>query len=188
MVLQAQPLFQQTMGRQFQRLPKPVKAQHGALDILLSRGRCDIERGKAWSARLVGRLFKFPPAGRELPTLGTVIVERGREIWHRDFGGEGIFTVLEPARKPSGSLGGSPVIVERFGIVSFDLAVSEVTDGISLSVVGMRALGLAIPRWLWPQLKAVERAEAQRFHFDIDIDLSWGAKLIHYRGWVVPAA
>ena len=58
---------------------------------------------------------------------------------------------------------------------------------ISLSVIGMRALGLTIPRWLWPRLKAVEHAEAQRFHFDIDIDLSWGAKLIHYRGWVTPA-
>jgi hypothetical protein len=183
MVLKAQPLFQQTMGRLFQRLPKPVKAQHGALDILLSRGCCDIERGKAWSARLVGRLFKFPPAGRDLPTLVTVIAESGREIWHRDFGGKGIFTVLEPAHKS-----GAQVIVERFGIVSFDLAVSEVKDGISLTVIGMRALGLAIPRWLWPRLKAVERAEAQRFHFDIDIDLSWGAKLIHYRGWVVPAA
>src|SRR4051812_33383634 len=156
MTLKAQPLFQQTMGRLFHRLPKPVRAQHGALDILLSRGRCDIERGRALSARLVGRLFRFPAAGRDLPTLVTVIAESGREIWHRDFGGEGIFTVLQPARKS-----GTPVIVERFGVVSFDLAVAEVEDGISLSVVGMRALGLAIPKWLWPRLQAVERAEAQ---------------------------
>ena len=177
-----QPLFRATMGRLFNRLPRPVKAQHGALDILLSRGRCDIERGKAWHARLVGWLFGFPPAGRDLPTLVTVIAERGREIWHRDFGGEGIFTVLEPARR-----NGAPVIVERFGLVCFDLALGEAEGGISLTVVGMRAFGLAIPRFLWPRVKATERAEAQRFHFDIDIDLSWGAKLIHYRGWVVPA-
>jgi hypothetical protein len=183
MTLSPQPLFQQTLGRLFDLLPKPVKSQHGAIDILLSHGRCDIERGKEWHARLVGWMFKFPPAGHDLPTLVTVIAERGREIWHRDFGGKGIFTVLEPAR-----INGAPVIVERFGIVSFDLAVGETADGITLSVVGMRALGLAIPRWLWPRLNAVERAEAQRFHFDIDIDLSWGAKLIHYRGWVLPAA
>jgi hypothetical protein len=176
------PLFQQTMGRLFHLLPRPVKAQHGALNILLSPGRCDIERGSAWASRIVGWLFKFPPAGRDLPTQVTVIAERGREIWHRDFGGQGIFTVLEAARK-----NGAPVIAERFGLVTFDLAVAEAKDGISLSVVGMRALGLALPRWLWPRLKAVEHAEAQRFHFDIDIDLSWGAKLIHYRGWVVPA-
>jgi uncharacterized protein DUF4166 len=183
MTLSPQPLFRQTMGRLFHLLPRPVKDQHGALDILLSRGRCDIERGKAWTARAVGWLFKFPPAGRDLPTLVTVIAERGREIWHRDFGGQGIFTVLEPARR-----NGAPVIVERFGFVCFDLQLGEVKDGISMSVVGMRAFGLALPRWLWPRVKAVERAEAQRFHFDIDIDLSWGAKLIHYRGWVVPAA
>jgi hypothetical protein len=182
------PLFQQTMGRLFHLLPRPVKDQHGVLDILLNQGRCDIERGKAWTSRAVGWLFKFPPAGRDLPTRVTVIAESGREIWHRDFGGKGIFTVLEPARKAQDVPGGTPVIAERFGLVTFDLAVGEVKDGISLTVVGMRALGVAIPRWLWPRLKAVEHAEAQRFHFDIDIDLSWGAKLIHYRGWVVPAA
>jgi hypothetical protein len=182
MTLSPQPLFRETMGRLFHLLPKPVKTQHGALDILLSRGRCDIERGLALSARLVGWLFKFPPAGRDLPTLVTVIAERGREIWHRDFGGQGIFTVLEPAHR-----NGTPVIVERFGLVCFDLALAEAEDGISMTVVGMRTLGISLPKWLWPRLRAVERAEAQRFHFDIDIDLSWGAKLIHYRGWVVPA-
>jgi hypothetical protein len=182
MALKTQPLFPQTMERLFNRLPKPVKAQHGTVDILLSHGRCDIERGKDWASLLVGWLFKFPPAGRDLPTLVTVIAERGREIWHRDFGGEGIFTVLEPAAHND-----TPVIVERFGIVTFDLAIGEVPNGITLSVAGMRALGIAVPRFLWPRLNAVEHAEAQRFHFDIDIDLSWGAKLIHYRGWVVPA-
>ncbi len=185
--MKRQPLFQQTMDRLFQRLPKPVKDQHGAVDILLSHGRCDIERGAAWASRVVGWLFRFPPAGRDLPTLVTVIAERGREIWHRDFGGEGIFTVLEPALRTDTPTG-KPTIVERFGIVTFDLQIGEVPDGISLEVVGMRALGIAVPRWLWPRLRAVEHAEAQRFHFDIDIDLSWGAKLIHYRGWVVPAA
>src|SRR6186713_302403 len=142
------PLFQQTMDRLFQRLPKPVKEQHGAVDILLSRGRCDIERGAAWASLLVGWLFKFPPAGRDLPTLVTVIAERGREIWHRDFGGRRIFTVLEPARRE-----GAPVIVERFGWVCFDLQLGEVKDGISMSVVGMRAFGLAMPRFVWPRVK-----------------------------------
>src|ERR1700754_3606916 len=126
-----QPLFRATMGRLFHLLPRPVKDQHGALDILLSRGRCDIERGREWTARAVGWLFKFPPAGRDLPTLVTVIAERGREIWHRDFGGQGIFTVLEPARK-----NGTPVIVERFGFVCFDLALGDVEGGISMKVVG----------------------------------------------------
>ena len=183
MTLERQPLFRQTMGRLFHLLPRPVKDQHGALDILLSAGRCDIDRGRALNARLIGWLFKFPPAGRDLATRVTVIAERGREIWHRDFAGKGIFTVLQAAR-----VADQPVIVERFGVVSFDLALHEVENGISMTVVGMHALGIAMPRWLWPRLRAVERAEAQRFHFDVDIRLGWGHQLIHYRGWVVPAA
>ena len=182
MTLNPQPLFRRALGRLFHLLPDPVKRQHGAVDILLSAGRCDIERGLAWHARLIGWLFSFPPAGRNLPTRVTVIAERDREIWHRDFDGMGIFTVLEPATKA-----GRPVIVERFGIVTFDLALAETERGISLSVIDMRALGIRVPRPLWPRLKAEERAEAQRFHFDIDIDLGWGPKLIHYRGWVVSA-
>jgi hypothetical protein len=50
----------------------------------------------------------------------------------------------------------------------------------------MRALGVPLPRWLWPTLNATERAERQRFLFDIDIRLGWGDALIHYRGWVAP--
>ena len=177
-----QPLFRRTMERLFHLLPEAVREQHGAIDVLLTTGRADIDRGRAWSARLIGWIFGFPPAGRDLPTTVTVIAERGREIWHRDFGGNGIFTVLEPARRQ-----GTPVIVERFGLVTFDLALGEAEDGLSMTVVGMHAFGLAMPRWLWPVLKAVERAEARRFVFDIDIRLAWGRRLIHYRGWLAPA-
>jgi hypothetical protein len=182
MTLTPQPLFRRAMGRLFHLLPEPVKQQHGVLDIQLSSGRCDIDRGTAWNARAIAWLFGFPPAGRDLPTTVTVISEGRREIWHRDFGGCGIFTVLEPAARRD-----RPVIVERFGWgVTFDLAIAEVADGLRMSVIGMRAWGLAMPRWLWPTLEATERAERQRFLFDIDIRLGWGDALIHYRGWVTP--
>lgn len=178
----AQPLFRQAMGRLFHLLPSPVQRQHGAVDILLSAGRCDIDRGRTLTARLIGWMFKFPPAGRNLATQVTVIAEAGREIWHRDFAGNGIFTVLEPALRQS-----QPVIVERFGLVTFDLALGMTPDGLSMTVVGMRAVGIALPRWLWPVLRAVERAEPRRFVFDIDIRLAWGGTLIHYRGWLAAA-
>lgn len=177
-----QPLLRRAMGRLFQALPAPVRRQHGVQDVLLSTGRCDIDRGPALNARLIGWLFGFPPAGRDLPTRVTVIAERGREVWHRDFAGRGIFTVLEPARPAS-----RPVIVERFGWgVTFDLALDETECGLRMTVVGMRACGIPLPRRLWPRLDAVERAERQRFLFDIDIRLGWGDPLIHYRGWVTP--
>jgi hypothetical protein len=182
MTLTPQPLFRRAMGRLFHLLPEPVKRQHGVLDIQFSSGRCDIDRGTAWNARLIAWLFGFPPGGRDLPTTVTVISEGRREIWHRDFAGRGIFTVLEPAARR-----GSPVIVERFAWgVTFDLAIREVEDGLSMSVIGMRAWGMPLPRWLWPRLNATERAERQRFLFDIDIRLGWGDALIHYRGWVTP--
>jgi len=184
MTLTPQPLFRRAMGRLFHLLPDPVKHQHGVLDIQLSSGRCDIDRGRAWNARVIAWLFGFPPAGRDLPTTVTVISEGRREIWHRNFGGKGIFTVLEAAARA-----GDPVIVERFGWgVTFDLAIREIEGGLSMSVIGMRACGLPVPRWLWPRLDATERAERQRFLFDIDIRLGWGDALIHYRGWVTPPA
>jgi hypothetical protein len=175
------PLFRQAMGGLFHALSAPVRAQHGVTDVRISAGRCDIDRGGTWFSRVVGWAFRFPPAGRDLPTQVTVIADRGREIWYRDFDGNGIYTVLQPR---SGIRPGPAMIVEKFGLVGFDLELQDEAGALRMRVRGMKFGPCPLPRWIWPDLRAVERAESERFIFDIDIRLPGGELLIHYCGWL----
>jgi hypothetical protein len=68
--------------------------------------------------------------------------------------------------------------------VCFELGLIERSGTLGFEILAMRVAGISIPSFLWPQLKAEERAQNGRFAFDIEIRLPWSALLIHYRGWV----
>ena len=81
-------------------------------------------------------------------------------------------------RKPSGW------IVERFGILDFDLEVSVAEQRLALAMRGMRCCGLPVPRALWPAIEATESEEDGRFRFDVQICLPLVGRLVRYRGWL----
>jgi len=181
--LYGKTLLRRAIGSTLERFHRPVRALHEIEDATVAFGHTDIDRGRGAVSMLVGWLFGFPPAGRRLPTAITVLADRGAEIWHRRFAGRPILTHLEPHPRGSRS-----VIVERFRFgVAFDLEVKERDGRLAFGLLGMHVCGVPMPRWLWPRLRAEERAEHGGFRFDIDIGLPAGGRLIHYRGWVKPA-
>jgi len=178
--LYAATLLRRTAAVTLDRLQRPVRELHDVHDATVAFGQTHIERGSNPLARVVGWLFGFPPAGRRLPTVITVLAARGAEIWHRRFRNHPILTHLEPATSPG-------VIVERFRFgVTFELQVIERAGALRFKVLGMRVCGVPMPAWVWPLLNAEERAERGGFAFDIDIALRGCGRLIRYRGWVRP--
>lgn len=176
------PLLRRAAGTMLDRFQPPVQRLHEVQDAIVAFGHTDIDRGHAPISRMVGWLFGFPPGGRRLATVITVLAAGGSEIWHRRFSGHPILTHLEPTDGR-----GRPIIVERFRFgVTFDLEAIERERRLHFELRGMRWCGLALPRFLWPVLRAEERAERGGFGFDIDIGLRGFGKLIHYRGWVQP--
>jgi hypothetical protein len=75
-------------------------------------------------------------------------------------------------------------IVERFGILDFDLLVQVADERLTLSMCGMRCCGLPLPRVLWPTIEATESEEEGRFRFDVQIGLPMVGRLVRYRGWL----
>jgi hypothetical protein len=53
-----------------------------------------------------------------------------------------------------------------------------------LVMIGARFLGIRLPRWCWPHVKAFETAAGGRFRFDVEIGLPAIGRLVRYRGWL----
>lgn len=180
--LYGRTLLRRMAGAAVERLHAPVRELHDVQDATVVFGHTDIDRGHDPVSRVVGWLFGFPPEGRRLPTAITILASGDREIWHRRFAGHPILTHLEPVNHNHGS-----IVVERFRFgVTFALQVAEHDGSLRFELRGMRVCAIPMPRFLWPRLRAEERAERDGFRFDIDIALRGFGRLIHYRGWVRP--
>lgn len=167
-------------GPTVNRLHRAVRSLHSVHDATIAFGQTHIERGSNALARLVAWIFGFPPAGYRMPTAITILASHGKEIWYRRFCHHPILTQLEPSVQAG-------MIIERFRFgVTFLLEVSERRGALRFQVRGMQVCGVPMPMWLWPMLRAEERAERGGFAFDIDIGLRGLGRLIRYRGWVQP--
>ena len=64
--LQQDPsLYRGLLGARFDVLPARVRELHDVTETAIWVGRADVERGRAWFARLVAALLSLPPDGRD---------------------------------------------------------------------------------------------------------------------------
>lgn len=174
-------LYARVMGPAFDRLPQPVRGLHNFLAADRASGRGSVTRGTSLIARLAAKLGGFPAASADTPVSVAFEITSQGEIWTRDFGGETFHSHLSSHKS-----GGRTALTERFGPLSFDFDLSCDENGLEMHLSGLRCLGLPLPRVFFPQVMASERAEGDRFLFDVRIGLPWGPLIIHYRGWLAP--
>lgn len=170
------PLYRRVLGSRFDKLPRQVRDMHDVQSTATATGTCEIDRGRNPIARLIGRVFKMPPAGADVPVTVTFVPTDGREIWCRDFCGARFQTVQESCPDNPGHL------IERFGVMAFLLEVPVTEHGLSLELRRVSLLGIPLPRRLWPRIKAEERVVDGAFAFDVSLKLPLAGPMIHYRG------
>ena len=78
------------------------------------------------------------------------------------------------------------LIVERFGIFDFALAVVVCDGRLELVLRGWRCLGLPLPRSWAPRGDAYEMEAAGRFHFSVAISHPLCGLIVRYEGWLDP--
>jgi hypothetical protein len=174
-------LYAQVLGRDFDRLPPPVQHLHNFLASDRASGRGSVTRGTSLIARLAAKMGGFPAATADTQVQVRFKVTPKGEIWTRDFGGETFHSHLSSYKS-----GGRTVLTERFGSLSFDFDLKSDDNGLEMRLSGWRCLGFPLPKVLLPRVAASERAENDRFLFDVRIALPWGPLIIHYRGWLAP--
>ncbi|MEA3029151.1 MAG: hypothetical protein QOG13_476 [Sphingomonadales bacterium] len=171
------PLYARVMGEDFARLPAAVRALHLVNGDLAASGMAEVTRGAGLLARLIGRVMGFPAAGSEIPVSVWMREEDGVETWRREFGGVGFSSRLSQR---------GALLVERFGAISFEMALLRQADGLTMPFQRWWIGPLPMPRFLLPREVAREYEADGRFHFDVPITLPLIGPVIHYKGWLTP--
>lgn len=172
-------VFAEVLGPAFGLLPPVVRDLHTVVDVRRWRGEAKIENGRSPMARLIRVVMGFPAAGTRVPLTVRMERRQGSEVWERRFAGRALRSQLSPGR------GG--VMRERFGPLSFDIALTVENGQLIYPVVGGRCLGVPLPRMLLPISRTAEGADVEgRALFDVAVSLPWFGQIVRYRGWLLP--
>jgi hypothetical protein len=171
-------LYRRVLGACYERMSAAGQELHDGIPSSWA-GRCSVDGPMTLAGRAIARLFGLPPAVEDAPIEVEFIVRNGRETWLRRVGDRTMRSCQYiGVRRPAGEL------VEQFGPFAFDLRVVVTDKRLELLMSGMRLAGLAMPRFLWPRIKASEEEREGRFCFDVEIGLPWIGRLVRYRGFL----
>ena len=175
-------LFTTILGDQFKRLPPPIQQLHAVSHARRWTGRASIVRGTSLLSRLAGAIAGFPPAGNDVPVTVSMTRDGEAETWQRTFGTHTFRSQLSAASPP-----GSGRMRERFGLLSFTIALGARDTQLAYPVTSARMLGVPLPGFLRPRSSTRETVDAKgRPCFDVRIDLPIGGHIATYTGWLEP--
>lgn len=169
------PIFTQVLGSDLDMLPDAVRATHDGAGVRHFKGRASVMRGAGVQARIAALLFGFPPTTDDTSIEVTKSPSQDGETWVRCFGTQTFGSHLLPT--PRG-------MSERFGALTFQLALHVQDDKLYFPVSSGCIWGIPIPRFLLPRSEASEAEVDGVFHFDVHLKAPTGATMVHYKGWL----
>ena len=176
--------FQVLLGNDFAQLPEAVRRVHGLDRSLHAAGRADVSVAKGLLPGLICWFSGLPRPGQNI-SVAVAFHPDGhlQEFWERRFGKRRYVSTLRigDPRAPG-------LLVEHFGPFAFKYRLKAQAVSLNWSLVDCRLFGLRLPQWACPRIECVERADEQRFLFDIDVAFPLVGHVIHYGGWLSPEA
>ncbi len=169
------PLFRRALGPAFDTLAGGVKASHDSPCTRVLTGNGTVTRGRGPIARIAAALFRFPPAGTDVPVMVIKWPDgQGGEVWERRFGGK----VFRSHLRMDGTR-----ITESFGPFTFAIGLHAQDGALHFPVTAGRLGPLPIPRRLLPVSEAVETGTEDGQTFDVTLRAPLtGALIVRYRG------
>ena len=175
------PLYRQILGAAFDTLPPQLRSLHGSKAERRWQGHAEVRRGTGPLARLAAAVIGFPKAAASVPVTVAFTPEEGGERWSRDFGGKR-FSSLQSR----GTGRNDYLLVERFGPLSFAMALVTRDERLYLVPRRWSAFGIPMPRWLMPDGTSFEAEADGRFCFDVEISAPLVGLIVAYRGSLEP--
>lgn len=176
------PLYRRVLGPAFTSLPPRLQDLHDTATARQWTGFADVRRGRGLLAALTAKLVGFPEAATQIPVSVSFKPEGDAELWIRRFGDKAFSSVQSVGRGRNAHL-----LVERFGIASFALAL--VVEGDRLLLIPRRwsLLGIPMPTTLLPRGSSFETQRNGEFCFDVEIAMPVIGLIVAYRGTLRPA-
>jgi NAD(P)-dependent dehydrogenase (short-subunit alcohol dehydrogenase family) len=171
-------LYRRVLGGAYEEMPAPWRALHDG-GASTWKGQCVCDPAETWVGRAISRLFQFPASQSEAPISVEFTMSGAGEIWTRRIGGR-----VMRSRQYIGVRGKRGAVVEQFGPLAFDLDLPIERGRVDLVMTGARCVGIPLPRWCWPRIKAFETGAGGKFRFDVEIGLPGIGRLVRYRGWL----
>jgi hypothetical protein len=175
------PLYAALLGDAWQDLPREIRAMHDG--TAAAQGRANVERGRNMLGRLVASVVGFPKASADIPIDVRFDAGDDGEVWTRTFG-EHSFS----SRQFAGRGRSQRLLCERFGPLTFAMALVSGDGRLSLVLRRWSIFGLPLPMWLCPRSASFETVEGGRFRFHVEISHPLTGLIVRYRGWLEPKA
>jgi hypothetical protein len=170
-------LYPSLLGKAWSTLPPEVRAMHEGAGI--ARGTATVERGRHPLARLVASVIGFPNAGEEIPVSVRFENSGGTETWTRTFDGRSF-----SSRQFAGHGRSQWLLCERFGPLTFAMALKSEGSRLRLVLRRWSVLGIPLPMWLCPHSDSYEASDDGRFRFHVEISHPLMGLIVRYRGWL----
>lgn len=170
------PLYHRLLGNDFERLPPVLKSFH-RLGQGVGSGRFTVRRGNRTLHRMLAAMFGLPREGTELVTRLDVRVEGEREIWLRRFGDVEVASV----QWQEGDL-----LIEKMGTMLLAFRLSADESGMRFHFDHARMLGLRLPRWLSPRVRATVRGGESSWFVEADVSVPGLGSITSYKGELTP--
>lgn len=170
------------LGVSFERLPPLLRSVHDARLRKEFSGRCSIDSGRNWLARVIALLASLPRRSHGDVAVHVVIersdgseIAEPRETWTRRFGEQRMRSIIRPGRDG---------LEECFGPIVLMFGLTAEQDRIVWRIKGARFLFLPLPTALFAGCGAFETIVDGRYCFDARAGIAGIGLLVYYKGWL----
>jgi hypothetical protein len=175
------PLYARVLGDAWDKLPVELRNMHDIANSASAQGRASVERGRGMLARLAAFIVGFPKAVADTSVSVRFDASGDTETWFRRFGNDSFSSCQFAGRGRSEGL-----LCERFGPLTFAMALLPANDRLLLVLRRWSAFGIPLPMWLCPRSDSYEAAENGRFRFHVEIGHPLPGLIVRYVGWLEP--
>jgi hypothetical protein len=176
----ALPLYTRILGDAWRALPAQIRDMHDVGDRAAAEGRARVERGRGILARLACAVIGFPQSTPDTSVGVQFDAANGVESWTRTFGSDRF-----SSRQFAGRGRSERLLCERFGALTFAMALVVAGERLALVLRRWSIFGLPLPMWLCPRSDSYESTEQGRFNFHVSISHPLTGLIIRYDGWLV---